>query len=265
VKRATLWAAAVLVVAGLAVGGWYVYSHPVVQDFQRMDAREMTLDQARTALRDAGMEVNAVATRVVSEGPGLHQIVWQMNGDVRANGDARVPRGTTITLEYAIRMEPVKGLSRDDAVRRLTASGIPEEWIRIIGRATAVPSEVGVVLEQLPDPGPPPTPGGGVIRLLIGVGDAPVAVPSWIGRPYCEARKALDAQGLRVVPRPDGAAGGAGEITEQNPRDTSLRPNDQIALTYSGTFRDCWPFVPTPPKIKTLSDFRTDSRPGGSP
>ena len=130
-----------------------------------------------------------------------------------------VPEGTTVTLTRSggpapVPVPDVTDFELEQATKVVLASGLK------LGGVDTVPSteEAGVVIGIRPQPGSGKPPGS-TVTLVVSQGPASVPVPNVVGLRQDEARRQLEAVGLRVgrLSRSGLRRGPPGTVTEQRP------------------------------------------------
>jgi beta-lactam-binding protein with PASTA domain len=185
----------------------------------------ITLDQAKNTLNATGMALGKVVEKY-DERAGTGTVLSQ---DPSAATPAK--RGTPVQLVVSKGPEPIAvpsvvGKDQDAAEAVLEAAGL---------KAEAADDEVfsdkiaeGSVVSQTPANGTLPR--GGTVTLTISKGPRMIEVPSFIGKPVDEARKALEALGFKV--KVDRIFGGLfGTVRDQDPVDTEVPEGSVITLT----------------------------------
>lgn len=135
---------------------------------------------------------------------------------------------TTTTASAGATVPVLVGLREDAARGRVREAGLVPQVER---RESAKPR--GVVFEQQPEPGAERERGEDV-RLVVSTGPPREAVPDVVGRPFEEARRDLEAAGLRVARREAFGDAEPGTVLEQEPSGGArLREGALVTLTVS--------------------------------
>jgi serine/threonine-protein kinase len=118
------------------------------------------------------------------------------------------------TNTTSVNVPNVVGSREDAATRDLTEAGFR---VDPVPKVTSNPSEVGIVIEQSPNPGSL-LEKGKTVTITVGKAPKQVTVPDVVGMTEDEARTAITDAGLKignVAPQPDPAP--AGEVIAQDP------------------------------------------------
>jgi serine/threonine-protein kinase len=151
-----------------------------------------------------------------------------LSSDPAAN--ARVPKGSTVTLEVAVvpgvDVPDVRGKSEEDAVNTLRFAGL---------QPTPTPQANDTVPKDQAI-GTDPAAGtrvdrGSVIRLFISSGPNEVDVPNTIGQTQGAATNALTSAGFNVIVNFTVAPGQRGIVVNQNPTGGKLAKGGTVTIT----------------------------------
>ena len=219
--------ALVLAGAGLLVAASYLS----VDDVVLPDVRGLGLERATSTLRELGLqpltfpELDATAApdAVVSQTPAASTTVRR----------GRTVRLGVNALGEARQVPTVVGLRESDAVARASSVNVP------VSRVTYVASDrpAGTVVRQEPEPGAALASAQG-LHLVVsrGLADAPAELPDVRGMALEDARRALQAMGIRQI---DEVASAISfdrpfAVTDQRPAPgTSVVTSTPITLVYA--------------------------------
>jgi beta-lactam-binding protein with PASTA domain/predicted Ser/Thr protein kinase len=228
------WLLAVLLVAGAAVGGFYVYRQ--IQD-QLDQARPVGVPyvvglreiQAVTTLRDAGLSVPV--DHIHRQPNDTEPVTYVFRQDPQPG--ERVGKGTFVDIWVSTGKAQVQvpfliGETSTTAVARLTSLKLEADVHRINSG-----KPVDTVIAQDPK--------GGTkvdehtkVRINVSSGPKPVGVPDERGRPYDSAASALQAQGFAVARVDVQSDQPAGIVIAQSPApNTFAPPRSTVTLTVS--------------------------------
>lgn len=172
----------------------------------------MTVDDATRRLSKLGLRIATGGTRPSSGAPP-GSIIEQspLGGTISHTGET-----VTVTTSAGQRTQPVpdtKGMTRRDAERALEEGGFS------VGSVTQQPSDAprGTVLASTPEGGSSAP--AGPVALVISSGPVSVTLPNVVGRPYADARSALEQLGLIVsgTGLDSASTAPAGTVVAQNP------------------------------------------------
>lgn len=227
-----LWAFAVLVlVAILGVAGWWLGSGRLIEV---PDVSGMSVPEASAAIAGVGL-TSAEEELYDNEAP---------EGDLlgtEPTAGERVQPGGTVTVLVSAGQPVVPDISADRS-KAATESSINERsLVPVVAEKARYSDDVpeGAVLELSPAPGTTLRVGDEVELVLSG-GPPPVDVPELVGLPLDDARKALEAVGLRVgnVTEKFDASQPAGSVVSSEPTTgEALRANSPVSLTVSTAAR----------------------------
>ncbi|HEY1133288.1 MAG TPA: Stk1 family PASTA domain-containing Ser/Thr kinase [Nocardioides sp.] len=257
----TPWIVAIvlLLVALLAVGGWFLANNDLFEDPPTDKAipnvAGETQDVARTELADAGFriadQVEAQTSETVEEG-----LVIGTN----PSGDTFAEPGTTITLVVSTGPETVAlpDVTGDTCEEARTQLG---ESFDVRCEETDSDEDAGTIVSMEPAGG---TGGeyapGTVVTLQVARG--PKQVPNVVGMTRTEAEAAIEAQGFvaDAIPTNDESLD-FGIITRQSPgSDRTLRQGDTVTIVYNNYREPETPPETTPPVVPTPTE---EPDPGG--
>ena len=226
------WFVGLVVAAGLAVGGYFLYenvreqineSKPVaVEDYEGMtEARAVGLINAE-GFKD---KVRRLPNGAVEVGR-----VFEQDPDP----GTRLAKGSFVTILVStgkrnVSVPDVRGESQADAIEELTRRGLDP---RVVEVNSSQPD--GVVTAQDPAPGLTVVEGA-TVRINVSRGPKPVGVPSVIGLNYDQAASQLQAAGFAVGRAPDADSDQpAGIVIDQSPPGNATAPNGStVTLTVS--------------------------------
>lgn len=151
----------------------------------------MTVDDATRRLTKVGFKIRQASSRP-SEGSPAGTIIEQnpLGGATARPGE--VVSVVTSAGQRSLTLPETKGMSRRDAERALEDAGFS------VGAVTQQSSDAarGTVLSSEPAAGAKvPV---GAVALVLSSGPASVTLPNVVGRPYADARSALEQIGLLV-------------------------------------------------------------------
>jgi eukaryotic-like serine/threonine-protein kinase len=140
------------------------------QQVQVPDVTGETEDNARSAIEGAGLRVGKVTQQESSEDPGTVIKQSPAAGKQLAKGSA-----VDLTVAKAIKVPDVVDEPEADATKTLEGAGFK---VKVRDRATTVPSEDGVVLDQSPQ-GDEQRSKGSTVTIIVGrLGGTPTPTPS---------------------------------------------------------------------------------------
>lgn len=216
------WVAAVLAVAGVAVG-IVLLTQPKEVTVPGVVGQQMQVATRR--LEAVGLEV---AIETVHSDTEVNEVVAQ-----DPKGRRRVEKGTTVTLKVSrgpgtIDVPPVDGLTFDKARAKLQNAGL-SVGDPIERNDDSVP--VGQVIKSTPPAGTN-VERGYEVRLYVSTGPAQVAVPNVVGYTQADAEAELAGAGFTsTVTEQESADAEVGEVISQDPASGgSADPGSTIAL-----------------------------------
>ncbi len=225
-KRGAVLLVLALVVA-LAVGGGAFYlgyarytTTPSLVGTTQADAEE--------ALADAGLEVTYADPVFASDVP-KGQVVTADPG-----GGSRILPGETVTLTLSLGkllVPKLRGLTEDAAQDALRGRQL--EFGESTGRYSET-VEAGTVLGSRPAAGTE-LGSGDTVDLVVSRGRRPLAVGSWVGKPYDDARGALEKRGLEPVLADEvfDAEVPQGVVISHDPDDGTLFRGEEVSFVVS--------------------------------
>ena len=226
------WLLALLLAAGLAVAGYFLYenvrdqidaSQPIaVEDYEGIpEARAVTRIEAD------GFEAKVQRRPSASEPEG---IVYEQSPDP----GTRLARDSIVTILVSdgkpnVTVPDVRGDAQAEATEELVRRGL-DPSVSFINS----PEPEGTVTGQDPAPGLTVVTGT-TVRINVSRGPKPVGVPSVIGLPYEQAAAQLQAQGFAVRRGPDIESDQPkGYVADQNPPGNATAPkNSPVTVTVS--------------------------------
>jgi beta-lactam-binding protein with PASTA domain/predicted Ser/Thr protein kinase len=158
------------------------------------DVEGLPLDEARTELEDAHLEVGATSEEASEEVP---------EGEVISQdppADERVDRGSEVDLVVSsgpevVTVPDVINQPEDSAIAEIEAAGLNEE----VERAPSDDVDEGLVISQDPGPGEPAQ-AGDTVRILVSEGSEERSMPDVTGQDGDEAESFLESDyGLDVT------------------------------------------------------------------
>jgi serine/threonine-protein kinase len=190
-RRPWLWLLALLLVAGIAVGGWFLLSDRGPAQVAVPDVVGTDEAAATTALRSAGF-----ATKVVHKNSSERPEGTVISTDPKGGTDA--DKGSTVTVNVSsgpatAKVPTVGGLSRSEARARLRNAGFEIEERR--EASDTIPS--GKAIRTSPPSGTTREKGSTVI-LLLSSGVEQVEVPDVTGQNVDQATAMLTGRGFKV-------------------------------------------------------------------
>ncbi|UWX57557.1 PASTA domain-containing protein [Chlorobaculum sp. MV4-Y] len=204
----------------------------------------MSLDDARTTLLDADLQVGQITSAESRYEPGT---VIQQSPEAAT----RVRRSTPVALVIAnpimIFVPPVTNRPMKDARSILSNAGLQ------IGTVTAVESdnEPGIVLEQSPEAGSR-APRGSSVSLAVST-PRMVNVPPVVGLELAAAREVLERSGLVPVTDAMHSQNDQALVTSQNPEPSStVRRGSSVVLTLRAVAEPPAIEPPSPPALTPL-------------
>lgn len=216
---------ALLSIAGLVYGGWYLAVGRYV-DAPALGG--LTQQAAQTAAQQAGLGI--VFEREYSETVPVGRVTRTEPGDgERILGDGTI----TAYLSRGPERYPVPdlaGLSRQQALTRviegeLAVGNVAEEY------SDTVPS--GTIISQAMEPGTQ-VKKGVPVDFVISKGPAPVDLPDFAGRPFEEAKAWLEGNGLAVAATEEHSRTvPAGSVIRQDPGAGTVHRGDTVTLVNS--------------------------------
>ena len=219
--------ALVLAISGLLVASRYLS----VDDVVLPDVRGLGLERATSTLRELGfqpltfpeLDATAAPDAVVSQTPAASTTVRR----------GRTVRLGVNALAEARQVPTVVGLRETDAVARASSVNVP------VSRVTYVASDrpAGTVVRQEPEPGAALASAQG-LHLVVsrGLADAPAELPDLRGMALEDARRALQAIGIRQIDEVPSAISfdRPFAVTDQRPAPgTSVVTSTPITLVYA--------------------------------
>ena len=226
------WIVGLLVVAGLAVGGYFLYqnvreqideSKPVAVD----DYEGNTEPQAVQRITADGFKAK-VQRRPSATVPV--KIVF----DQQPDPGTRLAKGSIVTIVVStgkptVVVPNVRGDTQQDAIETLVSRGLDPNVVPINS-----PEAEGTVTAQDPAPGLTVV-AGTTVRINVSRGPKPVGVPSVIGLFYDQAAAQLQAAGFAVRRAPDVDSDQPQNIVvDQSPPGNATAPNGStVTLTVS--------------------------------
>lgn len=195
-----------LLVAALAGTAYYWWQNPTVSNVV-----SLTAEDAKEKLSAAGFRTKTTETYSADQEKGV--VLGQS-----AQAGARLPRGSTITLEISKGGEPVElpgvvGQTEDEAVAALEKLGVSAQIVREYSDTVAE----GCVISQFPEESTRTLPGASV-TLTVSQGKEPVKLPDVVGLPEEAARTRLEELGLQVqIRKTKNGKGKTGTVLTQNP------------------------------------------------
>jgi serine/threonine-protein kinase len=206
------------ILASAVVAGYLAtclaYPRPFLQrDNSVIRVIGLPIDEAERELVSRGFRVKVEGEEPDPQIPA-GRVTWQ-----DPPPEVTMPRGTTVSLTRSSGPAPVPvpdvtDFELEQATKVILAAGLK------LGPVDSVPSaeDEGVVIAVRPQPGSGRPPGSPV-TLVVSQGPASVSVPNVIGLKQEEARRQLEAAGLRLgrVSRSDLRPGLPGTVMEQRP------------------------------------------------
>src|SRR6266542_2576136 len=229
------WLLAILLVAAAVIAGVYVYQQiqreldqtkPVgVADYTGI--RELN---AVNAIRSDGLSVDP--THIHRQPSAKMQVGFVFKQDPTPG--ERVDKGSFVTIWVSTGkpkafVPDVRGNTQDDAVAAITAAGLTAD----VHPVPSAADDAGKVLAQDPKPGTKVLKGTKV-RVNVGSGPKPVAMPDVVGIQYDSAASILQGRGFFVARKDVDSDQPAGVVVEQNPAaNTSVNPKSTVTLKVS--------------------------------
>lgn len=224
----------VLVLAAAALLGASVYTaaaYLTVDDVALPDVRGMPFDRANMSLRDVGL--HPVAHQELDARAGPDAVVSQY-----PEPGSTVRRGRTVRIgvnaQAEARQAPtVVGLREHDAVAR--AAGVQVPVVRVSYEDSDRPA--GTVVRQEPEPGAA-LGGADGLHLVVsrGLGAVPITIPDLRGATLEDARRQLQALGVRQIEEVAVALSfdRPYAVTDQRPAGgSSIAPSTPVTLVYA--------------------------------
>ena len=226
------WLLAILLVAGAAIAGFYVYNQ--IQD-QLNQAKPIGVPylvgikeaNAVQSIHDAGLEVGQIHRLPNDQQPKTY--VYDQNPN---QGD-RVGRGSLVELwvstgKAQVTVPDLVGENQNDAVARLTAMNLRFDVHDISSRQPQ-----GTVIAQNP-PAETKVAEKTVVRINVSSGPRPVGIPDVRGSSYETAASQLQAVGFAVARQDAESNQSAGTVIDQTPAPNNFAPKGStVTLTVS--------------------------------
>jgi beta-lactam-binding protein with PASTA domain len=189
------WLAALLLIAGALVGGWFAYQ----------ELQNQLSETKPVAVPDVDGLPEQLAVRQILDAGLKELVVRQESNDVKIGlvisqdpqpGD-RIERGNFVTIHVSTgkaktRVPNVVGQRRDDAVGELVDANLKVRVFEVNSL-----ENVGIVLAQSPKAGTELVEGS-TVRINVSKGPKPIAVPNVVGSPYESAESAILGAGFAV-------------------------------------------------------------------
>jgi eukaryotic-like serine/threonine-protein kinase len=229
------WLLAILLVAAAVVAGFYVYNQiqneldqtkPVGVPYA-VGIRELN---AVETIRNAGLSIDLNHIHRVPNDTALKGFVFKQD----PQAGERVDKGSFVTIwvstgKAQVTVPDLRGDSQDDAVAALAAVGLVQDVHTVPSNET----NAGKVLAQSPKPGEKVNKGTKV-RINVGEGPKPVALPDVVGMQYDSAASILQGRGFAVRRKDVDNDQPAGVVVEENPPgNSSVSPNSTVTLKVS--------------------------------
>ncbi|HEX7311911.1 MAG TPA: Stk1 family PASTA domain-containing Ser/Thr kinase [Gaiellaceae bacterium] len=226
------WLLAVLLVAGAAIAGFYVYNQ--IQD-QLNQAKPIGVPylvgikeaNAIQSIHDAGLEVGQIHRLPNDLQPKTY--VYDQNPN---EGD-RVGKGSFVELwvstgKAQVTVPDLVGENQNDAVAKLTAMNLRFDVHDISSRQPQ-----GTVIAQNP-PAETKVAEKTVVRINVSSGPRPVGIPDVRGSSYETAASQLQAVGFAVARQDAESDQAAGTVIDQTPAPNNFAPKGStVTLTVS--------------------------------
>jgi eukaryotic-like serine/threonine-protein kinase len=229
------WLLAILLVAAAVVAGFYVYNQiqreldqtkPVgVADYTGIRELNAVLN-----IRRDGLSIDLQHIHRVPSSKALKGFVFRQDPPI----GTRVDKGSFVTIwvstgKAQVTVPDVRGQTQDDAVAALVAAGLVQDVHPVPSGA----NNQGKVLAQSPKPGGKVNKGTKV-RINVGEGPKPVAVPDVVGMQYDSAASILQGRGFAVARKDVQSDQPAGVVISENPpANASVNPNSTVTLKVS--------------------------------
>jgi beta-lactam-binding protein with PASTA domain len=180
----------------------------------------------------------AATGRIVAQRPG-------------AGAAARSGRTVSVVIDAGgprVRVPNVRGLSAEDAGRRLAAIGLrARRWLVAAGQPT------GSVVDQAPKPAQTLS-RDGVVTLAVAGSGSVVTVPNLVSMRVAEARAALASRGLDAHVVTGASAHPSGTVASQHPGPGEpVRAGSSVLIAVSGGNAE--PAVATGPRVVIVPDM----------
>jgi serine/threonine-protein kinase len=226
------WLVGLLLAAGLAVGGWFLYEN----------VREQIDESKPVAVDDyEGVTERQAVRRIVADGfePRPRRLP---NGEVSEgivfdqapDPGTRLAKGSLVTIlvssgKPTVAVPDVRGESQAEAIEELTRRGLDPNVVSINSTKPE-----GIVIAQDPAPGLTVV-SGTTVRINVSRGPKPVGIPSVVGLFYDQAAAQLQAAGFAVRRAPDVESDQPQNVVvDQSPPGNSTAPNGStVTLTVS--------------------------------
>ena len=224
------WIAALLFVAGAAVGGWFLYH----QISNRLASN--TPAAVRNYLNEN--EQNATANIKTD---GFHAVVQRHSSLTTALGlvyrqipdpGTRQPKGNNVTIYVSsgkpkVAVPPLKGMKSADAIKALRDAKLVPDVHEITSGAAA-----DTVTASDPPAGQQVTVGTKV-RINVSKGPTPVTVPNVVGESIGQATSDLNKAGFKVNPTYVQSNQPQNQVVSQSPGPGQAPPHSTIDVTVS--------------------------------
>jgi beta-lactam-binding protein with PASTA domain/predicted Ser/Thr protein kinase len=229
------WVLALLLVIAAAAAAVYVYS----QIQNELDSTKpvgvplvvgLREGQAVANIRKVGLRVDPAHIHRQPDAKQPVGIVFKQDPDA----GERIDKGNFVSIYVSTgvaktSVPSVKGLSRDDAVAKLSDAHLTADVHEV--QTTSKPE--GTVVAQDPKPGTRVNVGSKV-RINVAAGPQPVGVPNVIGQAYDSAASYLQGQGFAVARSDVESTQPAGVVVDTDPGpDTLVPPGSSITLKVS--------------------------------
>jgi len=229
------WLLAILLVVGAAVAAVYVYSQ--IQD--ELDSAKpvgvplvvgLREGQAVDNIRKVGLRVDPAHIHRQPDSRQPVGIVFKQDPDAGERIDKNNFVSIYVSTGVAKTNVPdVRGMSRDDAVAKLTAANLKPDVHEV--HSTSKPE--GTVVAQDPKPNARVNEGTKV-RINVAAGPQPVAMPNVVGQAYDSAASYLQGQGFAVARKDVESSQPAGVVVDTDPASgTLVSPGSSITLKVS--------------------------------
>ncbi len=223
--RDRLWIAVILL--GAALGGYLVtcvaYPAPLItRDHAVARVLGLPLAAAQKELEDQGFKVRVEGDEADPVVPAGH-VTWQDPPAETVLPNAAMVHLTTSSGPEPIPVPDVISFELDQARQVVEAAGLRVGALDTIASS----AEAGIVVATRPGIGTTRPPGSAV-DLVLSKGPADIRVPDVVGLRQEDARRRIEAAGLRVgiVSTRTGRPGGAGTVLEQRPASGVFSPHE---------------------------------------
>jgi serine/threonine-protein kinase len=243
-----------LLVLALIAGAWVALRSDLFESapeqVQVPNLVDMTEDQARDAIVDAGLSVGDVSFETSEEVEDEHVIRQTPNRDQYVDPETSVDIVVS-SGKPQVDVPFLVGLTQDEARNKLRDANLKPEF-----KSVESDEPQGQVLSTAPEAG---TPVDQQSTVQVTISKGPVNVPNVVGKNRSDAIQEILAAGFKFDIRgDDGSTEPRGTVTDQLPPGGGPQPQGTVVTLFVSTYEPPPPPPTTPPPTTPPTDVPTD-------